>query len=74
MRNRPTTEELDQMVAITMGALPDSLRARKAALVTLLWLLPRSYAGRTDIGKALMCLRNHEQAQARFQFPHGGGK
>lgn len=66
MRKSPTSQELDQLVAITMGALPDSLRARKVALVTLLFLLPRDYAGREIVSEALQGLRIHEQAQARF--------
>ena len=74
MRKTPTTAELDLLVSITMSALPDSLRARKAALVTLLYVLPRSYARRHEIGKALSALRAHEAAQARFQFSQGGGK
>lgn len=74
MRSKPTTEELDALVQRVMASLPDSLRARKAELVTLLWLLPRDYRGRDDIGKTLHSPRIHEQAQARFQFSQGGEK
>lgn len=74
MRKTPTNEELDLLVGITMGALPDSFTKRKAALVTLLFVLPRRYSRRHEIGKALNALRIHEQAQARFQFTQGGAK
>ena len=74
MRKAPTNAELDSLVGITMCALPDSFTQRKAALVTLLYLLPRGYEGREHVNEALQCLRIHEQAQARFQFSQGGGK
>lgn len=74
MRKSPTNAELDAHVALVMGALPDSFSQRKAALVTLLFLLPRGYARRDEVGEALRALRIHEQAQARFQFTQGGAK
>lgn len=72
MRNKPTTAEFDLLVGITMRSLPDSLTQRKAALVTLLYLLPRSYEGRAVVSESLAGLRAHDQAQARFQFTPGG--
>lgn len=74
MRKAPTEQELDLLAGITMGALPDSFTQRKAALVTLLYILPRSYAGRSKVGQALSALHAHEQAQARFKFAQGGAK
>ena len=74
MRKTPTPAQWDLLVSITMSALPDSLRARKTALVTLLYALPRNYAGREHVSEALQGLRIHEAAQARFQFSQGGGK
>lgn len=74
MRKSPTAAELDMLTSITMGALPDSLTQRKAALVTLLYLLPRDYVNRAVVSEALQHLRAHEQAQARFQFAQGGAK
>lgn len=71
MRKTPTKAELDLLVSIVMGALPDSFTQRKTALVTLLFVLPRGYSRRHEIGKALSALRIHEQAQARFQFSQG---
>lgn len=72
MRKSPTEQELDLLVGITMGALPDSFTQRKAALVTLLYLLPRSYGGRSKVGQALSTLHAHDQV--RFQFAQGGAK
>lgn len=84
MRKTPSNAELDLLVGLTMGALPDSFSQRKAVLVTLLFLLPRGYAGRDAVCEALRGLRIHEQAQARFVFSgqptaasgqhNGGGK
>ena len=74
MRKQPTTAELDLLVSITMNSLPDSLSQRKAALVTLLYLLPRNYEGRVFVSESLAGLRAHDQAQARFQFSQGGAK
>lgn len=73
MRKAPTDEQMDDFLAIHMGALPDSLSARKKALVTLLLLLPHSYSRRHDVAESLRALHLHEAAQARFQFSQGKG-
>lgn len=74
MRKAPTTSQLDEFLAVHMAALPDSISRRKSALETLLYLLPRSYAGREIVAESLRTLRLHEQAQARFQFTQGKAK
>lgn len=71
MRKNPTPAELDEAVAATMRGLPDSITKRKAALVSLLWLLPTTYPRRDEIGEALHGLHIHEAAQARFPFAEG---
>lgn len=71
MPKRPTDAQLDAFLAIHMSALPDSITSRKAALVTLLQLLPHSYARRHTVAESLRALHLHEQAQSSFQFAQG---
>lgn len=60
-------KHLDHFVARFMANLPDSLAARKEDLVTLLVLLPKTYPRRGEIIHALEFIRQHEQAQMKFQ-------
>jgi len=71
------TKHLDRFVARTMANLSDRLSERKEDLVTLLRLLPKNYARRTDIMIVLRGIQQHERAQSKFQSlleTHNGGK
>ena len=66
MSSKPTPQQLESFVAHTMTNLPDSLRLRKATLVTLLYLLPRDFAGRCEVVKSLEAIHAHERTQLKF--------
>lgn len=66
MSTKPTAHHLDSFVAHSVSTLPDSLRARKTILVTLLSLLPKNYHDRARLWKLLENLHQHESAQLKF--------
>lgn len=59
-------ESLHAFVAHVVASLPDSLRLRKAVLVTLLSLLPRNYNRRDDLNILLYNLSYHIDDQQKL--------
>lgn len=64
MNNRPQPEHLDALVRAVV--LPESLAERKAVLVTLHALLPKTYDRRALVALQITSLREAELAQLRL--------
>lgn len=61
-----SNEHLDRFVARFIARLPDSFSERKQDLLTLLCLLPKSYARRAEIKTMVELMNEHEREQLKF--------